>query len=184
MSAFRYRPLIVMDFETTGYNPDIHDIIEMGAVRVQQSDLGFGPDYRFERKIKIQHPDTAQSAALAVNGYTPEAWAGAIDLREALREFRYFAYDGIFCAWNITFEYRFLCEAFRRAEMENIFLERHYSHHIDIPSVVWSRFPALESLSYEKTSEKLGIESEPRPHRALGGAIHNLQMLRAIRKAQ
>lgn len=175
------RPLIVTDFETTGYHPQFHDIIEIGALRVCQSTLDYYHGDVFERKIKIQHWDTVQLAALKVNGYTDECWADAVDLKEALRDFRHFANDGIFCAWNITFEYRFLCEAFERAEMENIFLERRYSHHIDIPSIVWSQYPESKSMSYDKIAMKLGIHPEEKPHKAINGALQDLRMLRVLR---
>lgn len=175
---FYKRPLIVMDFETTGMNPDIHDIIEMGALKVQQDTLQVLDT--FEVKIPIQHFDTIQPAALKCNGYTEALWKDAIPLHDALDRFRLFSYGGVFCAWNITFEYRFLCAGFNRADMENIFLERRYSHHIDIPSIVWSKFPRLENISYDQVAAKLGIEPEPKPHRAINGALHNLNVLRAL----
>jgi DNA polymerase III epsilon subunit-like protein len=68
---FHQRPIIVVYFETTGLNPRRQDIIEIGAIRVDQENL-LEQD-RFEQKVKIQNRETIQPVALQVNGYTEEA---------------------------------------------------------------------------------------------------------------
>jgi DNA polymerase III alpha subunit (gram-positive type) len=178
---FNRRPIIVMDFETTGIDPIIHDTIEIGALSVDHDALKI--HHTFERKIKIQNPDTVQQAALDVNGYTPDRWRNAGELADVLAEFTAWCYDGIFCAWNITFEYRFLSEAFRRTGLINPFIERRYSHHLDLPSMAWYAFGGkLESLGYEAVTKTLGLPPEMKPHQAIMGAFHNLEVMRALRE--
>lgn len=177
---YNQRPIIVMDFETTGFDPVIHDIIEIGAVKVdhQLHTLGF-----YESKIKIQNFHSVQPEALDVNGYTITGWNNAPELASVIKDFVDFSFDGIFSAWNIGFEYRFLFEAFRRIGIKNPFLERRYSHCIDIPSIAWYAFHGnLTNIDYDTMARTLKIEPEPRPHRALNGAFHNLAVLRALRK--
>ena len=64
--------LLFMDVETTGLNPNVHEVIEICLVETL-------PDgtivQRFDSKIKPRGPVDPKAAE--VNGYTPEKWATA-----------------------------------------------------------------------------------------------------------
>lgn len=179
---FNKRPIIVMDFETTGIDPTKHEIIEIGAVMVDHQLQYMGG---FDAKIYPTHLETAQAQALEINGYNEEAWRYAQSLPTVLREFTKFADDGIFCAWNITFEYRFLFAAIQQLGIINPYIERRYSHHIDIPSIAWFHYEGqAATFDYENVTHELGIAKEPLPHRAYAGAVQDLLILRELRRRQ
>jgi DNA polymerase III alpha subunit (gram-positive type) len=92
-------------------------------------------------------------------------------------QFSDFVAGGVLAAWNITFEYGFLLEAFTRANIPD---PMDY-HRIDIPTLAWSRFPRLEHFSQNDIAKLLGLPMEPEPHRAITGAEYALIILRALR---
>jgi DNA polymerase III alpha subunit (gram-positive type) len=172
---FSERPIIITDFETTGLDSRTQDIIEIGAFKVDQKNLvvsGF-----FDTKVHIQHPNTISHEALAVNGYTKDSWGDAVFLPHAIQNFSKFAADGVLASWNITFEYDFLAEAFRRVGLAN---PMDY-HRIDIPSIAWFKFSPINKISQDAIGALLGLPEEIKPHRALQGAHYALDILRKLR---
>ncbi len=172
---FYDRHLIITDLETTGLDPRRQDIIEIGAIRVDQEYLE--EQARFDMKVQIQNPTTVQLTALQVNGYTEEAWRFALPLASAMQQFSDFATGGVLAAWNITFEYGFLSEAFRRAGLTDTM----DYHRIDIPTLAWNRFTRLEHLSQNDVAALLGLDREPEPHRAITGAEYAWSILRELK---
>ena len=171
------RPLIVTDLETTGLDANLHDIIEIGAIRLHPQTLE--ETGRLEVKVRIEHPDTVQSQALLVNGYTEELWKDAVPLTDAIAMYSYLAVEGILVAYNITFEFSFMHEAFRRCG-SNIDKVLDY-HRIDVPSIVWFQKPNREKMSLNVVCREFGIEPEPVVHRAINGAETTVKLLRKIR---
>jgi DNA polymerase-3 subunit epsilon len=171
------RPLIVTDLETTGLDAIQQDIIEIGAIRLHPQTLE--ETGRLEVKVRIEHPDTVQSQALLVNGYTEELWKDAVPLTDAMTMYSHLAVEGILVAYNITFEFSFLHEAFRRCG-SNIDKVLDY-HRIDVPSIVWFQKPNREKMSLNVVCREFGIEPEPVVHRAINGAETTVKLLRKIR---
>ena len=172
---FYDRHIVITDLETTGLNPRRQDIIEIGAIRVSQDRLE--EQARFDLKVQIQNPDTVQPTALQVNGYTPEAWYGAPSLYDAMQKFSDFSNGCVLAAWNITFEYGFLSEAFSRVNLPD---SMDY-HRIDLPSLAWFKLGRLEHFSQNDIAVMLGLSKEPEPHRAITGAEYALSILRALK---
>jgi len=77
--------LVVVDTETGGLSPSNASITEIAAqvIEVYPGDLQLAET--FETKCKPDRPVSPKAAE--VNGYTPEAWADAPELPEALAEF-------------------------------------------------------------------------------------------------
>ncbi len=178
MSLFNYpqnkRPLIVTDTETTGLNPLVHDLIEIGAIYVNQETME--EEDRFEAKIKIQHPEMADEKALQVNGYTREMWASAKELPTVVRDFNEWAAEGIMVAQNVAFDYTFCMEAFRRCKV----LSKLDYHSIDLPSIVWFLYPDRKHTGLRSVAIDLGIPPEPKIHRAVNGAETCYRILRKL----
>lgn len=179
--AFRERSIIVLDFETTGLDPELHEIIEVGAIKVthdlQEID-------RFEKKLAPKHIHTAQPEALAVNGYTEALWAqgGRIGPILGAKMFQEFSRDCILCAWPIGFESEFLDAWFENTFTKNLmeYRERDY-YCIDIPSIAWAVLPDLEKPSMSTVSAYFGVAQEAKPHRAIAGAEKELEILRLLK---
>ena len=171
------RPLIVTDLETTGLDANLHDIIEIGAIRLHPQTLE--ETGRLDIKVKIEHPDTVQSQALLRNGYKEELWKDAVSLADAMAMYSHLAVWGILVAYNITFEHSFLQEAFRRCG-SNIDKVLDY-HRIDLPSLLWFQNPKREAMSQNVVCKEFGIEPEPIVHRAINGAETTVKLLRKLR---
>jgi len=78
------KPIVVIDTETTGLDPAKHEVIEFAGIKIDPVTLEVIDTLTF--KVKPLHIETAQSKALEVNGYTPEAWAEAIDPLDAAQK--------------------------------------------------------------------------------------------------
>lgn len=104
---------VVFDLETTGLDSDRHEIIEIGAIRVNRDSKNHDtfstlikPRGRLSSKItKITGLDRA---TLIADG---------IAIEEALAEFRSFVGDLPLVAFNLEFDRAFLLAECRRAEM-------------------------------------------------------------------
>lgn len=118
MKELRPIYLCFMDLETTGLDPQKHDIIEAAAVRVSVQP---GPEWfntwkeekRIDVKIMPAHP-YVEPAVARINGFSIEAWKDAKTLPEALIELYDVIYMSILCGSNPFFDYSFVkagCDA-------------------------------------------------------------------------
>lgn len=108
--------LTVFDTETTGLNPDKHEIIQVGLLSfVLDAD---GNNYKlkeYESKIKPERIYLANPRALEVNGYTDEAWENAPSFTNVLNDMRpIIEKSDIFLGQNMLFDMRFLDEQCKR----------------------------------------------------------------------
>ena len=81
--------LAFIDTETTGTNPDKHEIIELALIVAKQIERpGKGPKIEilgeYEWKIKPERIEDAEDQALRINGYNETDWMFAIDLKSAI----------------------------------------------------------------------------------------------------
>ena len=122
--AMRTTDLAFVDIETTGLDYRVNEIIEIAVVRVRQA---WSKDQKpvFEKilewsaKIKPQHLEVANPAALRVNGYIPSEWTENIPLEDALKEFAEKTDGAIMVAHNVAFDSSFLEEQLARHKIKN-----------------------------------------------------------------
>lgn len=158
--------IALIDLETSGLDPTKHDILELGMV-VFDSET-FEILHTFESKVAPFAPEKMDVAALAVNGYTKEAWKDAPSLREVLCKIAPMTRDATFCAHNMTFDWSFFKAGCEKTASPVTFSYRK----IDIFSVAWAKMPhTMASWSLKNICIALGIEPEPEVHSALNGAM-------------
>lgn len=78
---------IFLDTETTGLDPYIHDITEIGAVYINDN---YEPKLKksFHKRLILQNPDNADEIALEVGHYSEDVWARtAVNAEEGLLDF-------------------------------------------------------------------------------------------------
>jgi DNA polymerase III alpha subunit (gram-positive type) len=156
----------ITDIETTGDVPGVHEILEIGLVLCDRKTFKILDTLNI--KVKPKHIETAIPKALALNGYKEENWKEAVSLEEAMRMYAEKTAGTVFCAFNATFDWGFMSEAFRQTKVEN---KMDY-HRLDILTLAWDRVLKDEkSWSLKKTCELLGILPEPDVHTALNGAM-------------
>lgn len=159
---FTKSDLAFFDLETTGLNPDTHEIIEIGMVRINQETLE--ETGRFEARIMPKNLAIADPVALKINGFTPTKWTDAISLDDALQGFAQATEGSVLIAHNISFDWGFLRRAY---ETSGIALNTDY-HRLDLLSIAYAKLKPKGVTSYrlQKLREYFAIPPNE-AHRAL-----------------
>lgn len=160
------RPIAFTDVETSGLDFVKHEILEIGLVLVDQK-TGEITD-TLNIKVRPEHIETANPEALKVNGYSEADWQDAVSIVEAIVLYGEKAKDAIFCSHNVTFDWSFIAEAFKKAGLKS---PLDY-HRLDLFTLIWAKAKDsnIESFSLSKVARFLGLPEEPLPHRAINGA--------------
>lgn len=98
----------VVDIEANGSDPSTHQIIEIGAVMVQNGE----EIDRFESFVKT---DILPDSITILTGITLDDLKGAPPLNFVLEKFRLFLKDAVFVAHNVNFDYNFISASLQKA---------------------------------------------------------------------
>lgn len=175
--------LVFVDIETTGLNPEIHEIIEIAVVRVTQTwEEGEKPQFlsSFEWSVKIKplHIENADPVALKVNGYSKNDWKEAVSLKEALTEFSKKTEGAIMVAHNVAFDAGFLD---KNMSQEGVSNTMHY-HRLDTVSMAYATLhstPDVNRYSLMELCKYFGIENTD-PHSALSDARADFELFKKL----
>ena len=168
-------PLAFTDLETTGSVFGEHEILEIGLALVDQVSLQVLDTMNI--KVKPLHIEKAVPAALERNSYKLEEWAGASPLKEAMEKYAEKTKGAIFCAYNATFDWGFINEAFRKTGVED---GMDY-HRLDILTLAWAKgMKEKEKWSMKVACEMFGVPPEADPHRALNGAMTCFELYKKL----
>ncbi len=162
--------LAFIDTETTGTDPNKHEIIELAVIVARQVErAGKGPTLEIidecEWKIKPTHIENAEEEALRVNGYNEVDWMFAVDRKKAMEEFAKKTQSCTFVSHNLVFDYGFIMKAFEETGVEN---RMHFAK-IDTISLAFARLydaPLADRFSLRALCELLKIENT-KAHTAL-----------------
>ena len=170
------RPIAITDVETTGLDAVKHEILEIGLVLVDQRTDEVIDTLNI--KVKPEHIETADPNALKINGYDPENWQNAVSLLEAMTLYSQKAKNAIFCSHNVTFDWSFIAEAFKKAGQQS---PLDY-HRLDLFTLIWAKTKGskIGGFSLSKVAQFLGLPEEPLPHRAINGARTALEIYKKI----
>lgn len=172
------RPLVVVDLETTGVDPQADRIVEIGACVVDPNT--FEVVRRFETRVK---PDRASTPiAHAIHGLGSTELADAPSEEEALGRFCAFAGAEVRLAGhNVCFDATFLRMAIARTGVP-MDIDYHLLDSWSVASVFLSARGQEESSGdLDAICERFGI-SRPQPHRALHDAEAAAGVLRRIKE--
>ena len=154
---------IVLDVETTGLSPESDDIIEFGAIKIengQETDC-------FNTFIDPGYP--IPPYITQITGITDTDVAGSPDLLTAIRDIAAFISDFPIVAHNATFDLRFLFRAYQKAGLQTNF------HYIDTLTLARHAFPELPSHRLSILINYLGINGT-QEHRALSDVRFSYQI--------
>lgn len=173
---FTDKPLAITDVETTGLDANIHEIVDIGLLVVNQKTLKVIDKYAV--KIKPTNLKHAAKAALAVCGYNTGEWRNAVSLEVAMEIYSEKTKNCVFLAHNVFFDWSFITRAFQKTGIEDF---TDY-HRVDLFSVAWSRRNEFkfEKFNLAELCKQLGVKPEPKPHRASNGAMAALEVLRKL----
>jgi DNA polymerase III subunit epsilon len=175
--------LAFVDTETTGLDPERHEIIQIGCVVVSQHTNANGTqDFtiidEFELKVKPEHIETAEKVALRVNGYRPEDWVFAYSLKEAMQIYTKKTEGAIMVGHNLPFDYNFLSKAFSTTGVEN---KMHF-HKLDTISIAFAKSKKREDIdkfSLYHLCQIFKIENS-RAHTALADAKATFELYKKL----
>jgi DNA polymerase-3 subunit epsilon len=185
MISLKSKPRAVIDLETTGLNPLIQEVIEVGILKDSKVNEWDSPTEKgldcLNLKIRPSRIDQADPKALQVNGYKAENWKDAISFQEAALRINEFLKGCVIFGYNVKFDMGFLEALFKEAGVKPSW----GYHHIDVLALAYEQLApcGLEQLSLKAVCEFLGIPPEPDVHRAINGAQRCLQVLEKLQRA-
>jgi|AntAceMinimDraft_5_1070358.scaffolds.fasta_scaffold150706_2 DNA polymerase III alpha subunit (gram-positive type) len=158
--------LAFIDIETTGFNVETQEIIEIACVIVKQNEGVLGDIVEeFEFKIKPKRIEDASPEALSVNGYNEMEWMFAIELEQAIKVFGEKTKDCIFVAHNVAFDWSFIAKAFATTKVEN----QMFFMKIDTLTFAYAKLhknPTVTRFSLASLCEHFGVTNN-KAHTAL-----------------
>ncbi len=160
---------VVIDLETTGFNENNDEIVELGAIKVRDGKIVD----RYSQLVKPRHPIPA--AASAVNGIRDDMLADAPALPDAISPFVDFIGDNILVGQNILFDIKFTYVAAYRHLHQKV-LRNDY---VDILSLSRRLFPGLPNYKLGTLAEHFGIAVDE-AHRADADCLTELRCYQYI----
>ncbi len=160
--------IAVIDLETTGLHPHVHEIIEVGGVIFDDRTYDIVDTLDF--KVTPTNMDVFSEQARIVNGYTEEAWKDAMSKEEAVRELRLRANNAVFCSYPLLFDYSFI-----QAAGAHVNFNRYKTC---LFSMMYSHFGTFMSL--KDACRRFDIPPEPDVHRAINGAMAGYELYKAL----
>ncbi len=112
-TSYEEQKYCVIDIETNGSKPGTSQVIEIGAVMLQNGEV----IDRYETFVECAF---LPEYITKITGIEPEDLMGAPTRKEALIGLRHFMEDAIFVAHNASFDYGFLNASFERFGLGNI----------------------------------------------------------------
>lgn len=173
------KKLAFIDIETTGFNVEKQEVIEIGLVIVNQKDgiLGEIID-EFEVKIQPEKIENADAEALSINGYNEAEWMFAVSLQQAMEMLAEKTKDCVMVAHNVAFDYAFLAKAFAITGVEN----KMFFAKIDTISFAFAKLHKITDaprLNLKSLCEYFGIKNE-RAHTALADTRATVEVYRKL----
>ena len=174
----RNKNLAFIDVETTGFDTEKHEIIEIGCVIASQDGDELKIVDEFDIKIKPEKIEHADPEALQINGYNESDWLFAISKEEAIKQLAEKTADCIMVAHNIAFDYAFIAKAFSDTGIEN----KMFYHKLDTVSFAFAklhRHDDVSKFSLARLCEHFGIVNE-RAHTALADARATFELYKRL----
>jgi DNA polymerase III alpha subunit (gram-positive type) len=167
--------LLFVDFETTGLDPEIHEIIDIGCILCDAETMEVIAE--LDCPVKPEHIETATPIALAVNGYKAADWKEACSLAAGYEAFQKLSIGAVFTAQNVCFDYGFHLAALKKLGLK----ENMNYHRLDVGSMA---FPLIQPyvLSLDKLRLVLSMQPEPAPHRGIHGARAEYELVLKLRR--
>jgi DNA polymerase-3 subunit epsilon len=177
----RDRPVLFLDLETTGLNPGVQEISEIGAVLVSQPDWQIIRTY--EAKVLPTHLETAQSEAQEISHYNAAVWEReGRPLKQALEELSEIGQGAILAGFNVTFDWAFLQAGFNLVGLTDPF----YYHRYDVMSSAYTMLydrPEFVKFSLSECCRFFKV-TNTRAHSALADAQATYEVFVGLMKLE
>jgi DNA polymerase-3 subunit epsilon len=170
------KPIVFLDLETTGLDPNVHEIIEVAAIQVDARSLTELDVLHL--RIKPERLGVASVHALNMNGFDIELWEDASFIGAALMQLFPLLDGAMLAGHNVNFDRTFLDAAYKQLSIQPPKLDHHT---LDTASLAWPLYSAgeIDSLSLASVCKALNVDGGP-PHRALSDARRSLDCARRL----
>ena len=161
---------VAVDTETTGLDFDLCNIIEIGAVKVNDGQIVDS----FKTLIKVD--EKLPPFIVHLTGITDEMLADAPSLNEVMTDFDAFVGDSILLAHNASFDMNFLYTAYERALGKPL-----RNDYVDTLRVARRALPQLQHRTLPDLCEAFEVVNEGE-HRAYSDALATVQCYLRMRE--
>lgn len=148
----KHKPTAFLDTETTGLDPDEHEIIEITVLK---------GDSIWNTRIKPLNIDKAQPKALEINGYRdhPELWDNAPLFTDIVDQLVEQLTNVVIIGTNTQFDMNFILRSLNRCGVDHQIGSYHW---IDITTLAYEHLVplGLHSLALVNVCKFLGISNE------------------------
>lgn len=182
-STMKDLPLAFIDLETTGTNPGVHEILEIGIVLAKQTNDPHEPlieTGRHSFKVAPAHLDSADPKALQINHYDPIEWKDARPFLDVSKELDVLLKGHIFVAQNVAFDVGFLARAYESVgkSLDTVV----YYHKLDLASI------AIGTSYWDKSYRRFTLNElvtnasvvNTRAHSALADAVATFEVAKKL----
>lgn len=166
------RTLTFLDIETTGLNPLLSDIVEVAAMKVDETTLAVLD--MVETRVRPPAGTFLDPEAIALNGFNLDDWLDAPTADQVLPQLRTFLDGSRIVGHNPGFDWAFLRTAFFRFGLAAPDVDCHL---LDTASLAWPllRRGLVPSLSLRELCSFFGISNQG-AHRALRDVVRTYQL--------
>jgi len=171
LDHFGLSSFVCFDFETTGLDPALCDIIEVGAVKVIDGEIK--DEFQSLVSIESELPEVITN----LTGITQSDLLDQPNINQVISDFVSFVDELPLVAHNLSFDLGFLQESLLRLSEFNLLekLKLDSNKHWDILLLVRMLFPFFRSHRLESLIDFFKIESETQ-HRALDDVYAEIQI--------
>lgn len=155
----------IVDIESNGSKPSHHQIIEIGAVKMQNGQI-------LDTFESLVYCTEISDQIQEITGITPNQTLKAPGLSKVMREFRLFLGDAVFVGHDAKFDYNFVS-----AMMERVGLSRLLNRSLCTIDLA-ERTIESERYGLAYLNEALELYKDATHHRALSDAITTTKLLK------
>jgi len=159
----------IVDVESNGSKPSHHQIIEIGAVKLQNGKI-------LDTYESLVYCTDISDQIQEITGIKTEETLKAPSLSKVMREFRLFLGDAVFVGHDAKFDYNFVS-----AMMERVGLDRLLNRSLCTIDLAERTFES-ERYGLAYLNEQLELYRDATHHRALSDAMTTTKLLKRVLK--
>lgn len=164
---------VVVDIETTGLSPKDDEILEIGAIKVDE----YGEISTFSTLIKVDFP-IPEFITQLTGIHDGMVMDKGIDIKDALEEFDRFIGDAILIGHNVNFDISFLNDKYQKQLYKSL-----TNDYIDTLRLSRRLLPGLPNYKLSTVVQYLQIEYSGH-HRALADVKMTLEVYESLKRRQ
>ena len=162
-TSIQNQTFCIVDIETTAGNAKDGQIIEIGAVKYKNGQV-------IEKYDSLVNTREIPYKIQELTGITPQMTHNSPNLRTVLEEFKIFLEDDVFVAHDITFDYKFISDSFKKYDLGELCNRKLCTIALSKKVMTCERY----GLKYLKEHLNIDVDNH---HRAFSDALSTQKIL-------